>query len=45
MSQFLLDLDGEPKAVLLLLRVLLKLLLRQYGVRCKSIQPVGDGES
>jgi hypothetical protein len=44
-SRYLLDLDGEPKAVLLLLRMLLKILWRQYGVKCRSIRPADAGET
>lgn len=36
MTRVALDLDGEPGAVLRLLRALLKVLGRRHGVRCRA---------
>lgn len=37
---YILELTGEPGAVVRLLRALLKVLGRVHGVKCKSVEPV-----
>jgi len=41
-SRYLLELDGEPRAVLRVLRFLLRRLARDCGVKCRAIKPVDD---
>jgi hypothetical protein len=46
MARVLIDLDGDEAKVVHLLRRLLKLLGRAYGIRCKRVEMVArrDGE-
>jgi hypothetical protein len=42
MSRYLLELDGDERQVVRLLRALLKTLGRQFGVRARLVVPVDE---
>lgn len=44
-ASYVLVLDGDERMVLRLLRLLLKRLGRDCGVRCRSIRPMDDNET
>lgn len=43
-TRIVLDLDGDERAIVRLLRALLKRLGRDYGVKCRSVRAT-DGKS
>lgn len=42
MATFLIDLDGDERRVLQLIKRLLKILARTYGVRCGGIERASE---